>query len=121
MATTIAMSSGQQGVVAQSGIGMKGIFTLTPGTTATAGEAITDELTPYFQSIDAIKVCGCSALALQKKIPVFQFTAGGALATNAVTIFWLEQDGAAGDLEPDDGTNLSAVGTLQIEVTGKAA
>lgn len=121
MATTLALSSGQQGVSPDGSRGVSGIFTLTPGTTATAGEAITDLLTPYFQSIDGIDVLGCSAVALQKKIPVFQLTAGGLLASYAVTLFWLVQDGAAGDLEPDDGTDLSAVGTLQIRVTGKPA
>lgn len=121
MATTLALSSGQQGVSARPGLGIEGIFTLTPGTTATAGEDITALFTPYFQSIDAISVCGASTLALVKKVPIFQFAAGGALASNAVTIFWLEQDGAAGDLEPDNATDLSAVGTLQIRVVGKAA
>lgn len=121
MATTIALSSDQQGVSPDGSRGVSGIFTLTPGTTATAGEAITSKLTPYFQSVDGIEVLGCSAVALQKKVPVFELVAGGLLASNDVTLFWLVQDGAAGDLEPSDAVDLSAVGTLQIKVTGKPA
>jgi hypothetical protein len=117
MATTIALSGLQQGIVARPGIGMEGIFTLTPGTTATAGEDITAKLTPYFSTIEAISVVGCSAVALYDLvIPVFEFTAGGALASNAVTIFWMDDA-----LAIDNLTDLSAVATLQIRVVGKAA
>jgi hypothetical protein len=117
MATTLALSSGQQGLSQDGSRGLTAIFTLTPGTTATAGEDITAKLTPYFQSIDAIKVCGCSAVALYDLvIPVFQFTAGGLLASSAVTLFWMDDA-----LAIDNATDLSAVATLQIEVTGKPA
>lgn len=117
MATSLALSSGQQGVSPDGSRGVSGIFTLTPGTTATAGEAITDLLTPYFQSIDSIEVCGCSAVALYDLVlPVFQFTAGGLLASNDVTIFWMDDA-----LAIDNATDLSSVATLQIKVTGKPA
>lgn len=121
MATTIAKSALQQGVAAEGGIGCKGYFTVTPGTTATAGEAITSKLSPYFQSIESIKVCGFSTLALAKKVPVFVFTAGALLSAADVTLFWLVQDGDAGDLEPSNAVDLSAVGTMQIEVMGQPA
>ena len=117
MATTIAMSSGQQGPSQDGPRGLTAIMTLTPGTTATAGEDITATLSPYFQSISAIKMCGCSAIAvLTGQIPEFQLTAGGLLASNAVTIFWLTTAMAI-----DNGTDLSSLGTIQIEVTGKPA
>ena len=119
MATSIALSGNQQGVVARSGTGMEGIFTLTPGTTATAGEDITAELTPYFSTIEAIEVCGASANELyvtNTVMPFFELVAGGALASNAVTLFWLTFAGAI-----DNATDLSALGTLQIKVTGDAA
>lgn len=121
MATEIALSSGQLGVSPRAGMGVEGLFTLTPGTTATAGEDITAKLSPTFSKIHSIEVCGCSAMALLKKVPVFEFTAGGLLSAAAVTLFWLVQDGAAGDLEPDNANDLSAVGTLQIRVVGDPA
>ena len=119
MATTLAFSGNQQGAVARPGTGMKAIFTLTPGTTATAGEAITALLTPYFSTIESIIVAGCSAQELyvtHTVMPVFEFVAGGALSSNDVTLFWLTFAGAI-----DNGNDLSSIGTLQIEVTGKAA
>jgi len=113
VATTLALSTGQQGPRATAGFGMEALFTLTPGTTATAGEAITSLLSPYFSSIDSIVVCGCSAVALYDAVlPVFQFTPGGTV----VTIFWMDDA-----LAISNGTDLSAVATLQIKVSGKAA
>jgi hypothetical protein len=119
MATELALSSGQLGVRATPGYAMEALFTLTPGITATAGEAITALLTPYFSTVDAIEVCGATANELyvtNTVMPFFEFVPGGALASNAVTLFWLTFAGAI-----DDGTNLSAIGTLQIKVAGKAA
>jgi hypothetical protein len=119
-ATSIALSGLQQGIVAQPGTGMTGIFTLTPGTTATAGEDITALLTPYFSTIESIEEAGCSAVAIRTAttggIPVFQFTAGGALATYAVKIFWMTEA-----LAIDNAHDFSSNGTVQIVVTGKAA
>jgi hypothetical protein len=117
MATTLDYSSGQQGASQDGSRGLTAIYTLTPGTTATAGEDITALLSPDFQSIDAITTCGCSDVALYDLVsPVFQFTAGGLLASNAVTIFWMDDAFAI-----DNATDLSAVATLQIKVTGKPA
>lgn len=117
MATLLALSSGQMGVSPRAGMGVEGIFTLTPGTTATAGEAITDLLSPYFSKIHAIEVCGCSAVALYDAVlPVFQFTPGGLLSSYAVTIFWMDDA-----LAIDNGTDLAAVATIQLRVVGDAA
>lgn len=118
MATSIALSSGQLGVT-PVGTAVRGIFTLTPGTTATAGEDITAELTDYFSTVHAIEVCGASANELyvtNTVMPFFELVAGGALASNAVTLFWLTFAGAI-----DNATDLSSLGTLQIIVHGDAA
>ena len=93
MATVVALSSEQQGISQDGSRGLTGIFTLTPGTTATAGEDITSKLDDYFQSIDSIEVCGCSAEAILHYKPVFQFTAGGLLSAHALTLFWLTVSG----------------------------
>jgi hypothetical protein len=121
MPTTIALSSEQQGISQDGSRGLTGIFTLTPGTTATAGEAITSELDDHFQSIDSIEPGGVSAVALASYTPVFQFTPGGLLSAHAVTLFWLAVSGDPGALGISNSVDLSEVGTLQIKVTGKPA
>lgn len=116
---TAALSSGQQGVSPIPGVAMTAIMTVTPGTTATAGENL--DLTDWFSTVDAIYSCGASAIALGKYVPLFSFTPGAATSSTSIKFNMLVQDGAAGVLEPDNGTDLSSAGTIQIMVMGKPA
>lgn len=114
--STVALSSNQQGAT-PVGTAIEGKYTLTPTTTATAGEVITSAFTSQFSSIHTIEIGGVSDIALfTGQIPVFQFTPGGALASNDVTIFWLDDA-----LAIDNATDLSSSGTMQLVVTGDQA
>lgn len=122
MALSIALSSGQDGISPDPGVAYKGIFTLTPGTSATAGENMGTALAKYFSTIDSIEVGGGSTVAILGYNPNFGFAPGALTSTDAnIKLFWLVQDGAAGKLEPDNGTDLSAVGTVQLIIRGKSA
>lgn len=116
---TVAYSTGYKAPVAESGLAHKVVMTLTPGTTVTAGEDVS--FVGKFSTIDAIKVCGVSAVALAAYMPVFVFTPGGAVAADSVQLLMMVQDGDAGPLVPSNGDDLSAAGTIQIEVSGKLA
>lgn len=114
-----ALSTNQLGASPVPGIDMVAIMTLTPGTTATAGENV--DLTTYFSTVDAIVPCGASSAAIAKYIPAFSFTPGAAATSSSVKFYCLVTDGDAGTCEPDNGTDLSSTGTFQIIVYGKAA
>lgn len=114
-----ALSTGQQGATPIPGIAMIAILTVTPGTTATAGEDL--DLTDWFSTVDAIIPCGASTAGIAKYVPAFSFTPGATATSSSVKFYCLVQDGAAGVLEPDNGNDLSSTGTFQIKVYGKAA
>lgn len=114
-----ALSSGQYGTPAIGGLAHMAIMTVTPGTTATAGENL--DLRSRFSTVDNIIPCGASNANIAKYVPAFSFAPGAATAADSVKFFMLVQDGAAGVLEPDNGTDLSSTGTIQIMVFGKAA
>lgn len=116
----VALSSGQQGAAPIPGIDMVALMTYTPTTSATAGTNVTG-LTSYFSTIDAIVVAGMSTQEIGAYVPVFEFTPGAAVTSSSVKVFFYEQDGDAGPLVPDDGTDLSSTGTIQLIVYGKAA
>lgn len=115
---TVALSTNQQGAAPIPGVDMIALLTVTPGTTATAGENL--DLRTWFSTVDAIILCGADDAATAKYVPSFSFTPGAAAAADSVKFYMLVQDGAAGVLEPDNGTDLSA-STIQILVFGKAA
>lgn len=113
-----ALSTNQQGAAPIPGIEMMAVMTVTPGTTATAGEDL--DLTAYFSTVDAIFYCGADDADTAKYVPAFSFTPGATATSSSVKFFMLVQDGAAGVLEPDNGTDLSG-STIQVLVMGKAA
>jgi len=115
---TAALSSGQHGVPSIGGFDSMALMTITPGTTATAGENV--DFTSYFSTVDAIVYCGADDAATAKYVPAFSFTPGAATTSSSVKFYMLVQDGAAGVLEPDNGTDLSA-STIQVIVYGKRA
>jgi len=112
------LSTGQQSAAPIPGVDMMALMTVTPGTTATAGEDL--DLTDYFSTVDAIVYCGADDADTAKYVPAFSFTPGATATSSSVKFYMLVQDGAAGVLEPDNGTNLSA-STIQVIVYGKAA
>lgn len=112
------MSTGHPAPSPIPGVAMVGIMTVTPGTTATAGENL--DLRAYFSTVDAIVPCGGDDADTVKYVPAFSFTPGAATAADSIKFYMLVQDGAAGVLEPDNGTDLSG-STIQIIVYGKAA
>lgn len=116
----VALSTGQQGVAPIPGVDMMAIMTYTPTSSATAGTNVTG-LDTYFSTIDAIAVAGMSTQEIGAYVPVFEFTPGATATSSSVKIFFYEQDGDAGPLVPDDGTDLSSTGTIQVIVYGKAA
>lgn len=113
---TVAKSTNQQGITPIPGIAMVGIFTITPGTTATAGENL--DFTDYFSTIDAITPAGTSNTTIAKYTPRFSFTPGGAVSATSVKFNVTLNDGGSA---VDNGTDLSAVGTFQVVVMGKSA
>jgi hypothetical protein len=116
---TVALSTNQKGKGKIAGIDYFAIMTITPGTTATAGENL--DLTAHFSTVDAIVYCGASNATIAKYVPAFSFTPGAATSATSVKFFCLVQDGAAGVMEPDNGSNLVAVGTFQVMIYGKRA
>lgn len=116
---TAALSTNQQGAKPISGVDFMAIMTLTPGDTATAGENV--DLRTWFSTVDCILFCGASNATIAKYVPCCSFTPGAATAADSVKFYCLVQDGAAGVLEPDNGTDLSATGTFQMIVFGKGA
>lgn len=118
MAYTGALSANQQGIAPIQGVDMMGIFTVTPDASSlVTGEPI--DLTAYFSTIDAVIVAGTSAIAGGGYVPVPIFTPGAAHTSSNLLLAMMNQDGAAGALEPANGANLSAV-TYQLVVYGKA-
>jgi hypothetical protein len=116
---SVALSTNQQGATPIPGVSMVAVMTLTPGTTATAGEDL--DFTAYFSTVDAVVPCGGSNANIVKYVPAFSFTPGATATSSSVKFYCLVQDGAAGVLEPDDSTDLSSTGTFQVIVYGKAA
>lgn len=125
MSIDAALSSGQKGIIAMPGMNHMGIFTVTlDDSSLVTGEAL--DLTGWFSTIDAVFVCGVSAIEIAGYQPQFIFTPGDDHTDeNLLLIFGMTPalDGnaaAAAPLTPANAVDLAALGTIQIMVIGKA-